>query len=192
MKKRTRPTLLFLVVILFLSGCSQTSWIRPSWIDENYWVVEDYKPRENVPEDLDITTEDFDGPLGGHFNDKGEWIPDDPKVELTYAIPDFKAGFIFDAGAIADADRSNDTGAITPSLQIEIVEFDLPGELFNSGLLSYLGTWSFDIGAGYQRAYGYIGPRLTSIFEITIGFWGGWNFEDKQPAFGVGIGVIKF
>ena len=155
-----------LLSILLLTGCSS---FRPSWVNDNSWAVD---PDTDRPE---ITDEDFDGPLNGHFDEEGNWIPDDATIGWTYQIPDISAGFVFDVHSL-DA---------TPSLQIEIVEFDIPG-------LRWFRTWKFDAGVAYQRVYGYVGPRLTSIFEISVGGWVGWNWEDNALAYGVGFTIIKF
>lgn len=163
-RKRLTLALSCLLSLLLLTGCAE---FRPSWVSDNTWLVEEDKP--------EITDEDFDGPLNGHFDEDGNWIPDDPTIEWTYQIPDISAGFIFDVHSLTP----------TPSLQIEIVEFDIPG-------LPYLRTWKFDAGVAYQRAYGYLGPRITSIFEISVGGWLGWNWEDNEIAYGVGFTIIKF
>lgn len=159
MKKSKR--LLLLPILLLLSSCAQ---FRPGFIRDDSWES-----------DSEITEEDFDGPRNGHFDEDGNWIPDDPTIEWTYTIPDISAGFIFDAHSL-DA---------TPSLQIELLEFDIPG-------LRWFRTWKLDAGVGYQRAYGYLGPRLTSIFEISVGGFFGWNWEDNDFSYGVGFTIIKF
>jgi hypothetical protein len=123
----------------------------------------------------DITEDDFDGPLGGHFNEDGEWVPDDETIGWTYRIPDISAGFIFDMPRLE----------ATPSLQIEIVEFDLP-------FLPYLSTWKFDFGVAHNRTFGYLGPRITSIFEISVGGFCGWNWKERELTYGVGFTIIKF
>ena len=169
MLKKCAISFLFALCLL-CGGCSS---FRPSWVDENSW---------EVTQGDDITPEDFDGPLGGRFNEKGEWVPDDPTIELTYKIPDISAGFLFDANSLD----------VTPSLQIEIVEFDLPGGPFRDTFLRWVRTWKFDFGVAYQRAYFYLGPRLTSIFEISVGAFCGWNWEDEELSYGVGFTVIKF
>jgi len=156
-----RSRLLLFLILSLLSGCAQ---FRPGFIRDDSWTTND-----------EILDSDFDGPRNGHFDDEGNWIPDDITIEWTYTIPDISAGFIFD---IASLDA-------TPSLQIELLEFDIPG-------LRWFKTWKVDAGIGYQRAYGYLGPRLTSIFEISVGGWVGWNWEDNELAYGVGFTIIKF
>lgn len=161
MQKKWLKTTTILLILSLLSGCAQ---FRPGFIRDDSWGV-----------DNEITEDDFDGPRNGHFDEDGNWIPDDPTIEWTYTIPDISAGFIFDAHSLH----------ATPSLQIELLEFDIPG-------LKYFRTWKLDAGVGYQRAYGYLGPRLTSIFEISVGGWVGWNWEDNDIAYGVGFTIIKF
>lgn len=158
-------------MVLSAAGCSS---FRPGFISDNSWEVKDPKK--------DITPDDFDGPLGGHFDDKGNWVPDDPSIELTYKFPDISAGSIFDA-------RTED---FTPSIQIELMEFDIPGYFFRNSFLRWVRTWKLDFGVGYQRTYLYIGPRITSIFEISLGGWFGWHWKDEDWSYGVGFTIIKF
>lgn len=162
-----------LLSIFLLTGCNS---FRPSWVSDNYWELEE--ARKDRPE---VKPEDFDGPLGGHF-EGDKWVPDDPTIELTYKIPDISAGFIFDANTLD----------LSPSLQIELLEFDLPGSWFNDTFLKYIRTWKLDFGVAYQRAFGYLGPRLTSIFEISVGGFVGWNWEDEELSYGIGAAIIKF
>jgi hypothetical protein len=153
-------SLLLLLILSLLSGCAE---FRPGFIRDDSWGVDE------------ITDEDFDGPRNGHFDEDGNWIPNDTTIAWTYQIPDISAGFAFDIKSL-DA---------TPSIQVELFEFDIPG-------LSWFRTWKLDAGVAYQRAYGYLGPRLTSIFEISVGGWVGWNWEDNELAYGVGFTIIKF
>lgn len=139
-----------------LCGCST---FRPGWINENSFEA--------------TTNDNSEGTLGGHF--EGEvWVPDNPDIEWTYKIPDIGAGFVFDIHTLD----------LTPSLQVEIFEFD--------SHIPYLGTLKIDAGVGYQRGFLYLGKLWTNIFEISTGIWGGWNWEDNEPAYGVGATVIKF
>ena len=161
-RKWLRP-LPLLLLLLILSGCGA---FRPGFISDESWDAEN---------DGTITPDDFDGPLNGHFDDEGNWVPDDATITWTYCIPDISAGFLFDI-------NSSD---LTPGLQIELLEFDLP-------ITKYLRTWKLDGGAAYQRAYIYLGPRITSIFEISVGGFIGWNFDDNQASYGVAATIIKF
>lgn len=156
--------LLALILSNFLSGCAE---FRPGFIGDESWRVES--------DELTITDEDFDGPLGGHFDSEGNWVPDDATIVWTYCIPDLSAGFLFDINSLD----------VTPSLQIELLEFDIP-------FGKYLRTWKLDTGVAYQRLFVYLGPRITSIFEISVGGFIGWNFEDRELSYGVGFTIIKF
>jgi hypothetical protein len=154
---------LALLLTLCLAGCAQ---FRPGWVDENSFTVD--------TSETDITDADFDGPLGGHFNDDGEWIPDDATIGWTYRIPDISSGFLFDVRELK----------ATPTLQVELLELDMPWK--------YLSTYKIDFGVGYQRTYGYLGVRLTSIFEISIGIVGGWNWDRSDYFYGPAFTIIKF
>lgn len=172
MQRKKFPLVLllsFLLSLFSLTGCNS---FRPSWIDENYWSVEEGE----------ISPDDFDAPLGGHFNEDDEWIPDDPTIELTYKIPDISAGFLFDAK----------TYDVTPSIQVELLEFDIPGAVFNDTFLRWIRTWKLDFGVAYQRTFIYLGPRITSIFEISIGGFFGWNWKERDLTYGIGFTIIKF
>lgn len=154
-----------------LSACAQ---FRPGFISDNSWEVESDFVEQNENEELN--PEDYiDGPLGGHFDEEGNWIPDDPSIAWTYQIPDISAGFIFDANTLD----------VTPSIQIELIEFDTP-------LPWPVKTYKIDAGVGYQRSYIYIGPRITSIFEISVGGFFGYNWDEKDMSYGVGFTLIKF
>lgn len=163
-KRKSGYAIITLILILSITaiGCST---FRPSWIDENSFYVEERDDNEKV--------DGVDGPTGGHFEGE-EWVPDNKEIEWTYKIPDISAGFIFD---IASLDAS-------PSLQIEIFEFD--------SHVPYLGILKLDAGVAYQRAYLYLGKLWTSIFEISTGIFGGWNWEDNAPSYGVAVTIIKF
>lgn len=154
--------------VIFLSlllspGCA---YFRPSFISEESWEVAERANNEKI--------EGVDGPTGGHFNSDGEWIPDNPSIPLTYRIPDIGAGLIFDA-----RDYS-----VSPSLQIELVEFHTP--------IPYFTVLKLDFGVAYQRAYIYLGNLWTNIFEISTGGWAGWNFEEKDWSAGIGFTIIRF
>lgn len=149
------------VALLLLSGCQH---FRPGFISENYWEVGEH-------EDSILREE---GDLPGRFDDEGNYIPENPDVEMTYKIPDIGAGFLFDFN----------TMDLTPSLQIELIEFD--------SFIPYVGTLKIDAGVAYQRSFIYIGKLWTSIFEISTGGFFGWNWEDGKFSYGVDLTIIKF
>ena len=144
------------------SGCNSFNF---GWVREDTRTVEENEA-ESIP--------NLDGPSGGHFDEEGNWIPDDSSIAATYKIPDISAGFIFDAATLD----------VSPSLQIELVEFDTG--------VPYLGTLKLDAGVAYQRAFLYVGKLWTNIFEISTGGFVGWNWEDNELSYGIGLAIIKF
>lgn len=157
-----RPTMtLMLLAMPLLCGCGV---IKPGWVNENYFDTPDSK----------ITKDDFDGPLGGHFDKEGNWVPDKPEIAMTYKLPDISSGAIYDIPA----------RKVSPAIQIELFEIDTH--------VPYLRTLKLDAGVAYQRGYLYVGKLLTNIFEVSIGAWCGWNFEDRKLAYGVGLTIIRF
>lgn len=151
------------ILILLLTGCGL---IRPGFVREDAIVFEGRSDNEVV--------DGIDGPTGGHFDEEGNWIPDNEEIPATYKIPDIGAGFIFDANTLD----------VSPSLQIEILELDTA--------IPYVGTLKFDGGVAYQRAFLYVGKLFTNIFEISAGGFVGWNWKDNELSYGIGITVIRF
>lgn len=164
---------LLLMVCLSLTlmtvGCESFSfgWQREDSIKINNWSENE----EGVP--------DF---ANGHFNDDDEWIPDNEDIASTYKIPDLGTGFIFDVNSLS----------VSPSLQIELVEFD--------SHIPYINTLKVDFGVAYNRTFFYLGKLWTSIFEISTGVYVGWNFDDfdwkklrgGELSYGAGATIIKF
>lgn len=160
-------SLLLVIVLALFSGCSV---IRPSWIDENSYVVDS---AEQPDGDDSILGEDI-GPLGGHFDDDGKWIPDDPDIEMTYKIPDISSGFMFDIATLS----------VSPTVQIELFEIDTH--------IPYLRRIKLDAGVAYQRGFIYVGKLWTSIFEISTGGFFGWNWEENKPSYGISFTIFRF
>lgn len=156
-------SLALLAIPLVFSGCNV---LKPGFIREDSYEV---KSRED-----NTQVEGVDGPTGGHFDENGNWIPDNPDIPMTYKIPDIGAGFIFDV-------RSLD---VSPSIQVELLEIDTH--------IPYIRTLKVDAGVAYQRAYIYVGKLWTSIFEISTGGFVGWNWEDNDISFGAGFTLIRF
>lgn len=135
------------------------------------WEREDNQKVEN---DEGERIEGIDGPTAGHFDEEGNWVPDDPTIPATYKIPDIGAGFIFDVVTLD----------VSPSLQIELFEIDTH--------IPYVRTLKLDGGVAYQRAYLYVGKLWTNIFEISTGGFIGWNWENNELSYGIGATIIKF
>lgn len=165
-KKIGWANLVLLVISLGSSGCSV---FKPGFIREDSYEVE--------PSSDNAVVEGIDGPTGGHFDDNGNWIPDNPDIPMTYRLPDIGAGFIIDVGDLHEI-------VVSPSLQIELLEVDTH--------IPYVRTLKIDAGLSYMRGFIYIGKLFTSIFEISAGFFIGYDFEDKEPAYGVAATIIRF
>lgn len=155
-----------LALAALLLGSTGCSVFKPGFIREDSYEVK--------PSDNNAVVEGIDGPTGGHFDEDGNWIPDNPDIPMTYKIPDIGAGFIFDV-------RSLD---VTPSIQVEILEIDTH--------IPYVNTLKVDAGVGYQRVFAYVGKLWTSIFEISTGLFAGWNWDDNDVSYGVGCTIIRF
>lgn len=149
--------------VIFFSGCGI---ISPGFVREDAQPVEARADNSTVV--------GVDGPTGGHFNEDGEWVPDNPDIPSTYKIPDVGAGFIVDVNSLD----------ISPSLQVELCEVNTH--------LDYIGTLKLDLGVAYQRGFVYLGRLWTNIFEISTGLFIGWNFEDEDLSYGVGATIIRF
>ena len=154
-----------IIILLMLTGCSS---FRPGWVSDESWVIE-ANEGENLP---------------GHFDDEGNYIPDNADVEMTYKIPDISAGFLFDIEPFNRADSEKFSEMALPAIQIEVVEFD--------SHIPYLGTIKIDAGVSYKRTYLYVGKLWTSVFEISTGIFGGWNYDTGRPTYGLSFTIIKF
>lgn len=155
--------LILALLVICLSGCGV---FHPGFVREDSIEIEG---RED-----NTVVNGVDGPTGGHFNENGEWVPDNPEIPMTYKIPDIGAGFIWDVKSME----------VSPSIQVEILEVDTH--------IPYVSTLKLDGGVAYQRGYIYVGKLWTNIFEITTGGFVGWNFEEKDLSYGLGATIIRF
>lgn len=143
-----------------LTGCQ---YCRVGFINENSYEV-------GTQNNSLVSGENFPG----SFDREGNYIPENPNIELTYKIPDISSGFLFDIK----------TMDISPSIQVELLEFD--------SFIPLISTVKIDVGVAYQRSFIYIGKLWTSIFEISTGGFFGWNWELGDFCYGVDITIIKF
>lgn len=109
----------------------------------------------------------------GGIDEHGVYQPETPEVDAILSFPDIHAGMM---GVVQPA------GRFTPTVQVEILEFKVP----------YARWFSLQAGAGNQLVDLYLGKRLVSVFEITVGPWIGWDFEEDAKAWGIGGTLIKF
>ena len=145
------------------------------------WVREDsVKVEEGLGEDI----EGIDGPTNGHFDEEGNWIPNNPDIAATYKIPDISAGFLFDIAPAVRREKRWWDGMALPAIQIELFEW-------NTGV-DYINTIKFDFGVGYKRVYLYGGKLWTNIFEISTGAFVGWDWGSNDLSYGLGATIIKF
>ena len=158
--------------LTFTTGCNAFNF---GWEREDQKKVE-----EGVGEDIT----GIDGPTAGHFDEEGNWVPDNEAIATTYKIPDISAGFMFDVAPIIRNDKDMWSGMALPSIQVELFEFDTS--------IPYVGTLKFDVGVAYQRGYMYVGKLWTNIFEISTGGFVGWDWKENDISYGLGATIIKF
>ena len=106
------------------------------------------------------------------FDKDGNKIPS-PEVYATYYMPDIHAGL---NGEIRPK------GRVTPTVGVELLEFKVP----------YARWFNIQVQGGANLVDVYLGKRLTSIFEVTVGPWVGWDFDQDAWAVGVGGTLTKF
>jgi len=109
----------------------------------------------------------------GTVDENGVFNPETPQADALLNFPDVHAGLLLE---IRPESR------LTPTVAIEVFEVKVP----------FLRWWSFQVGGGQQLVYFYAGKRLLSVVEVTIGPWYGWDFEERDWAWGVGGTLIKF
>jgi len=118
-------------------------------------------------------------PKNPGYDMDGNLIPS-AEVKATYQFPDVDAGMAY---VISD-----DNSRITPTLGVEMAEFKVP----------YLRWFKVDVGAGSNYPYVYVGKRITSIYEISVGACYGYDLEEKDNGDREGWGwagagtIIKF
>lgn len=107
----------------------------------------------------------------GFDKDGNKIVP--KEVSNTYTFPAVSAG--------VDAEVYP-KGNLTPSIGLTAFEFKLP----------YARWFSVQPHVGADLVDIYVGKRLTSIYEITIGPWFGRNYKDHEWCGGLGLTLIKF
>lgn len=140
-------------------------------------AVLDFGGDEKVP--FEFRSFLTDGPRVGEedpenpgFDKDGNKIPPQ-EVLATYQFPDIHAGL---HAVMGKGPR------ITPTVSVELFEVKIP----------YARWFSVQASAGDQLVDVYLGKRLTSIFEVTVGPFYGWDFEERDWTWGVGGTIIKF
>jgi hypothetical protein len=109
----------------------------------------------------------------GTVDANGVYKPETPEAEAILQFPDIHAGIV--------AEIQPDP-RMTPTVAVELCDFKL-----------WKARWfSVHVGAGSQLAYAFLGKRLVSVFEVHIGPWVGWDFDEHDWAWGIGGSLIKF
>ncbi len=106
------------------------------------------------------------------FDKDGNKIPP-PEVLATYAMPDIHAGYAWLDG---------DDPKVTPTINVELAEYKVP----------YLRWHIIAVGGGSNEAHIYVGKRLTSIVETSIGVMWAYRFDEDEWVIGVQGTLIKF
>lgn len=109
----------------------------------------------------------------GEVDESGVYQPETPEVEALLSFPDIHAGMVV---------LVQPKARITPTVHVEAFEFKVP----------YLRWFSVQAGAGAQLMDVYLGKRLLSVFEVTVGGFVGWDFDTDAWCWGVGGTLIRF
>ena len=109
----------------------------------------------------------------GTTNPDGTYVPETPEVAAILGFPDVHAGMNV---IIQSKPR------ISPTIGIEVCEFKVP----------YLRWFNVQVQGGTDLVDIYVGKKLLSVFEISVGLWAGWDFAEDRTAFGIGGTLIKF
>jgi hypothetical protein len=105
------------------------------------------------------------------FDPDGKVHPKDPKAARIFNFPPIKAGFIFDVNHVN----------ILPYTSLEVLDWDIGSEMFNS-----------NIGVSWGRVLVDIQWVALPIISIGPTIWGGYNVGANDWAAGIGFGILKF
>lgn len=109
----------------------------------------------------------------GAVDSNGVYQPETKQTDAILSFPNVHAGMMVEVRPKAH---------LTPVVQLEACSTKAP----------YIGWWELQVGAGANVAEVYIGKRLLSIWEITVGPCFLRDFDEHKWGFG-GVGtIIKF
>jgi hypothetical protein len=149
----------------FLSGCKALSYLDFGGVEK-----EPFELRMGWQHGIH---EAKDGTKPGQTDDTGVYKPETPQAEALLAFPNVHAGIL---GEIQPKAR------LTPVVNLEVLSAKAP----------LVGWWEIQVGAGANVVDFYLGKRLLSVWEITVGPC--YLRDVQEHAFGWGgIGtVIRF
>jgi hypothetical protein len=156
---------LMFCLLPFVGGCSFLSAL-------------DFGGVEKIPFEFRLGTDHgihqaAPGTKDGAVDDKGVYKPETPAASALLEFPNVHAGMMVEIRPKAH---------LTPVVQLEACSAKAP----------YVGWWEIQVGAGANVAEVYLGKKLLSVWEITVGPCFLRDIDQHKFGFG-GIGtVIKF
>lgn len=90
------------------------------------------------------------GTKPGEVDKDGVYKPEVKEAEALLAFPNVHSGILLEV---------RPESRITPVVQLELLSAKAP----------YVGWWEIQVGAGANVAQVYLGKRLLSVLEITVG-----------------------
>ena len=163
-RKGNRNTFLVYLCLFGLVSLSGCSFLDFGGDDSKNFELKFFW--DNAP---DIGEEDPDNP---GFDRDGNKRPS-PEILATYYFPDVHAGY-----AWVDGEQNR----ILPTINVEIAEIKVP----------YARWFVFAVGAGVDEAHMYLGKRLTSILEVTMGPMLVRRFDTAEWVVGFQVTLLKF
>lgn len=156
--------LLVLAVLPLFSACGIGRYLDFGGVDKKPFEVRFFWDRgpKIGPED----------PSNPGYDKDGNKIPS-PGVAATYFFPDIHAGM-----AWIDGNKQ----LLTPTINIELMEFKVP----------FLRWFIVAVGAGSQEVHIYLGKRITSVLETSIGPMIVYRFDEDDWSYGFQGTLIKF
>jgi hypothetical protein len=109
----------------------------------------------------------------GTVDPHGVYTPEDPAAEAVFSFPAIHAGFAFEV---------QPESRLTPTIGFEIFRFKVP----------WARWWIVQAQAGSQLAEVYLGKRIVALVDVTAGPWMGWDFEERAPAWGAAVTMVRF
>lgn len=90
------------------------------------------------------------GTKPGETDKNGVYKPETKETEALFAFPNVHSGILVEGYP---------EQGVTPVVNLELMSMKAP----------YVGWWEIQVGAGANVAHVYLGKRLLSIMEITVG-----------------------